>query len=323
MGGLSRKYTTIKNIRLNGENPIILDAGDLVYTNSVIHDSVRDSEIHLASSIIRGYEKIGCDAINVGQYEMAGGLDRLLELNKNTSIPFISANLKDSKNNQLLFEPYLIINRDDLKIGVIGLTDFVNQYILGIKIDSYRSTGNEYINKIRKKVDVVVLLINSDKSTYKNLAEYFPDADLIYTSGSTRMTRQMMIQAEDGPFVYSCGREGRYLNKIKVSINNDELPMINTSYFKARMEYLVKKLERYKGKDPKKTLDEIYSDQPSVMGLLKETRGDIARMKEKLIDVQNSVEFQNIAMDESITDDQIMLEHVNESLSKYEALKNK
>ena len=59
------------------------------------------------------------------------------------------------------------------------------------------------------------------------------------------------------------------------------------------------------------------------MGLLKETRGDIARMKEKLIDVQNSVEFQNIAMDESITDDQIMLEHVNESLSKYEALKNK
>lgn len=310
-------------MRLNGEEPIILDAGDLIHTNSVIHDSVRDSEIHRASSMIKGYEKIGCDAINVGQYEMAGGLDGFLELNRKTSIPFISANLKNSKNDQLLFNPYLIIDREGLRIGVIGITDLVGQDISGITIDNYRSSGNEYINRIRNKVDLVVLLVNSDRSTYKDLAGYFPDADLIYTSGSTRLTRRMMVQSEEGPFVYSCGREGRYLNKIKVSINSDELPIINTSYFQARIEYLTKKLQRYQEKDSSVSLDELYSDQPSIIALLKETRDDISRMKGKLENVQNSIVFQNIAMDASIKDDSVMLDHVNEALSLYKVLKNK
>ena len=60
-------------------DPVILDAGDLFFSTLELNDSNRVSEQFRANAILKGYEKIGCDAINVGQYELSAGLEFLLE----------------------------------------------------------------------------------------------------------------------------------------------------------------------------------------------------------------------------------------------------
>ena len=61
MGGLSRKLTAINDLRYHGKDPIILDAGDLLFTVPSVVDSNRASEIFRGSAMLDGFEKVGCD----------------------------------------------------------------------------------------------------------------------------------------------------------------------------------------------------------------------------------------------------------------------
>ena len=111
MGGLSRRYVKVQDLKMEGKNPIILDAGDLFFSTTNLNKDNIESEEFRAGAVIEGYNKIGCDAINVGKYELLNGLSFLNSMSEKTDIPFISANLKNPKTNELLFEPYLILNR--------------------------------------------------------------------------------------------------------------------------------------------------------------------------------------------------------------------
>ena len=285
-------------------NPIILDAGDLIFSTPIIHDSIRASEELRAFAMLEGYERIGCDAINVGHYELTNGLHFLLELSKSTDILFISANLRDSQTNELLFEPYIIIEKPGLTLGIIGLVNIVETSGAGITVDDYIATGQSMISNLRKKVDQVIVLINTPRSTHKELPHYFKEADLIYT-------------------VYSTGREGRYLNVTRFDIKEKIAPLINVSYLQENMKYTQRKLDRLQGSDSEKTLEEIYAGQDRVLEKIKENRKNKANTQSILKHAVNKLHFDNVPMDAQIEDDNFMLNFVNATLSKYEELKNK
>jgi len=314
LGGLSRKYTAINYLRSIGKDPIILDAGDLLFTKPDFNDSIRDSEIYRGMMMLEGIERIGCDAINVGQFELAAGLDVLKELSSKSSIPFLSANLLDPISQDLIFNPYTFIDKGGIKFGIIGLTDLISDTVKNVLSVDYIVAGNNYLNLIEEKVDIKILLINSDRSTYSKLTEIFPSADLIFTSGSTFMTRPMMDQKEDGPFVFSSGREGRYLNQFDIRLVDGSNKIVNKSYYESKVRYLKKRIDRYANKNPNLSLENIYIDQPEILENIKISRNEIKRMKNILLQNINSISFKNVAMSSEIKDNSEMFEYVKKAL---------
>ena len=302
-------------MRQEGRDPVILDAGDLFFSTPELNDSNRVSEQFRANAILKGYGKIGCDAINVGHYELSAGLEFLLESAHRSTTPFISANLRDADTYKLLFEPYLLIQRQGLTIGVVGLTNLVPDTTSAVVMEDYLAAGRRAIDRIRGRVDVVVVLVNSERKSYGVLPQEFPKADLIYTSGSTMMTRPMMKQAEEGPFLYSSGREGRYLNVTDLNIVDKKKPLVNVSYFQENMKYTRRKLDRLGDADPEKSLDELYAGQENVLNTISQGRAGIARAAAALESAVNTLHFQNVAMDKSIKDDTDMAAFVSQSLT--------
>ena len=138
---------------------------------------------------MEGFQKVGCDAINVGHYEVLNGLSFLQGMVKKTDIPFISSNLKDSKSGQLLFDPYIIFERGELKIGVIGATDLIPDTMKFIQSDDFIESCNRYAKELENKVDIIVALVNASRSSQNGLPEKMPDIDFIVTSGNTSMSR--------------------------------------------------------------------------------------------------------------------------------------
>ena len=63
-------------------------------------------------------------------------------------------------------------------------------------------------------------------------------------------------------------------------------------------------------------LNELYSEQPSILSSISKSQNDIKRMEEVLRLKTNSITFQNIAMDSKVKDNPEMLEHVNRSIKK-------
>ena len=309
-------------MRQEGNDPIILDAGDLFFTTPDLHDSNRVSEKYRASVILMGYEQIGCDAINVGQYEFGGGEEFLLETASTTQIPFISANLINTQTNQLLFNPYIIIEREGLKIAVIGLTNLLPKTIKNIRANDYITVGKSMIKKVKDNVDIIVMLVNANRADQKTLTKEFKEANLIFTSGSTALTRPMMNQPEKGPYLFSTGRESRYLNVTDISLKNKTDPIINISFLEASQQYNQRKLDRLQDTAPNKTLEDTYEGQENILSLIEKSRTTIIQADVQLKEAVNTLIFKNVALDSKIIDDQEVLEFVSKSLATCNQLKN-
>lgn len=302
---------------------MILDAGDLFFSTPNLNSGNSQSELHRANAIMSGYEKIGCDAINVGKYELLAGLSFLKEQASKTSIPFVSANLRDATTGELLFDPYVIIDRGTLKVGIIGLTNLVPDTMKTITVDDYQKAGKDFITDIKNKVDIVVLMVNSDRNSYKSLPDEFPDADFIYVSGSTMRTRPNMPQKNGGPYLYSNGKQGKYLTVIDLDVKSGEEPIIDVSSIQDKKKSFNRRLDRLQKKDPDKQLEEIYANQENVLSLIERYRKGLFEAEAALAAAVNTMNFQSVPLSRKIQDDPEMIAFVDETLATCNSLKRK
>ena len=321
MGGLSRRYVKIQELKSQDKNPIVLDAGDLLFSTTNLNNDNLKSEEFRSNAIIEGYNKIGCDAINVGKYELLNGLAFLKDISKKTDTPFLSANLKSSKTNELLFEPYLILNRGNLTIGIVGVTSLLPDSSTSVVADDFIQAGNTYIDKLSEKTDIIILLVNTDRGSQKDLSENFKDADFIVTSGSTNLTRTNAPQKDNGPYVFSCGKQGKYLLTLDAKINDLRSPFVNISAHQKKIADVNKRFERLQKKDPNAKLEDIYKDQGNVLKLIEQYRVDLKSSEKAISESKNTIMYKTIGLNKKIKDDPEMLAFVNQSLSTCKALK--
>ena len=109
------------------------------------------------------------------------------------------------------------------------------------------------------------MLVNANRTDQKTLTKEFKEANLIFTSGSTTLTRPMMNQLEKGPYLFSTGRESRYLNVTDISLKNKTDPIINISFLEASQQYNQRKLDRLQDTFPDQTLEEAYKGQENIL----------------------------------------------------------
>jgi 2',3'-cyclic-nucleotide 2'-phosphodiesterase (5'-nucleotidase family) len=228
----------------------------------------------------------------------------------------------NTQTNQLLFNPYIIIEREGLKIGVIGLTNLLPKTIKNIRANDYITAGKSMIKKVKDKVDIIVMLVNANRTDQKTLTKEFKEANLIFTSGSTALTRPMMNQPEKGPYLFSTGRESRYLNVTDIILKNKTDPIINISFLEASQQYNQRKLNRLQDTFPDQTLVDAYKGQENILNLIEKSRTTIIQADAQLKEAVNTLIFKNVALDSKIIDDQEVLEFVNKSLATCNQLKN-
>ena len=303
-----------------GINPLILDAGDLLFSTKNIDATNKNSEIFRANAILDGYQKVGCDAINVGHYEVLNGLSFLREMEKTTDIPFISSNLKDSKSGELLFDPYIIFERGELKIGVIGATDLIPDTMKSIQSSDFIESCNRFAKELKDKVDIVVALVNASRSTQNGLPEKMPNVDFIITSGNTSMSRTNSPQKENGPFLYSCGKQGKYFLTLTLDIKEKGVSFVDVSAEEKKVKSVQKRFDRLQKKDPDKNLEEIYADQENVLNLIKKYREDLKISEEVIASAINTLQYQTNPLNNKIGDDAELLAFVTSSVKTCDAL---
>ena len=263
---------------------------------------------------MKGFDKIGCDAINVGHYEILNGLKFLKDISENSKIPFISANLRDSKTSKLIFTPYRIVEKNQLKFGIIGVTNSLPDTCKTIISDNFIDAGNKYIKELSNKTDFLIMLVNANRDTQTDITSKFPEVDFIITSGSTNMSRANSPQKEEGPFYYSCGKQGKHLLVLEGNVKDSQHPLVDVSSHQKKVKDINKRFDRLQKKDPEKSLEEIYSDQQNILKLIKQYRSDLENSSNIISNAVNTIEYRTIALNSKIKDDPELLAFVNESV---------
>jgi 5'-nucleotidase len=115
MGGVSKRYNLIEQIRAETEHVLLLDAGDIFQGTPYFNKYGGELEMKLMS--IMKY-----DAATMGNHDFDAGLDGFLKAKQHASFPFLCANydfsntlLKDQTQAHVTFE------KGPLKVGVFGI----------------------------------------------------------------------------------------------------------------------------------------------------------------------------------------------------------
>jgi len=116
-GGAARQATVVKQIRAEGGNSLLLDAGDR-FTGTLFHVQ------HRGQDSVQIMNAIGYDAIVLGNHEFNEGSEKLAEFVQGLNSPTISANIDFSEDPYLagLVAPSVVLDAGGESIGIIGLT---------------------------------------------------------------------------------------------------------------------------------------------------------------------------------------------------------
>lgn len=120
MGGMSRRAALIQKIRDEGNEVLLLDAGDIFQGTPYFNFFNGELEFKLMSHM-------GYDAATLGNHDFDAGLSGFIKQLPHSSFQFVNANYTfDEQILKSSVKPYKIFQKGALKIGVFGL---------GIKLD--------------------------------------------------------------------------------------------------------------------------------------------------------------------------------------------
>jgi len=163
--GLAQVYTRIKQFREENEKVILLDGGDAIQGTPLTqyYNFIESDKPHPMSKAMNFMKY---DAFAVGNHEIEQGPEVYNKIKDESNFPWLSANsvLNDGST---YFKPYTIIEKNGIKIGIIGLTTPGIPTMLdptcypGITWADMITTAKKYAEELRPSVDILVGLFHA------------------------------------------------------------------------------------------------------------------------------------------------------------------
>lgn len=161
IGGFANIASLVKNEKERNPNAVYFDAGDF-FTGPYI------SYLTKGEAIIDVMNHLDIDAACIGNHEFDHGWKNVVTQLSKAKFPILNGNIFLKNTDTLLWNhPYKIINRNGIRIGVIGLHgDFAfydtisKEMILGVEAREEEKYLQLYVDELKDKVDLIVLLIH-------------------------------------------------------------------------------------------------------------------------------------------------------------------
>lgn len=271
--GLAPQKTLIDGIRkeveTQGGSVILLNAGDF-------NTGVPESDLQNAKPDIEALNMIGYEAVTLGNHEFDNPLQLLSMQEKWAKFPFLAANVYNRKTGELLVEPYTILDKQGLKIAVVGLTteDTAKlgnpEFMSAVKFERPAESAKKLLPELEKaeKPDVKIALTHMG---YYQDAKYGSNAP-----GDVSMVRELPKGAfdivigghthdtvcinpdgsfndkfkpgdacqplfEKGSWIMQAGEWGKYVGRADFSFKNGKLTLDRYELIPVNLKHKVKK----------------------------------------------------------------------------------
>ncbi|MBQ3700579.1 MAG: 5'-nucleotidase C-terminal domain-containing protein [Prevotella sp.] len=198
-GTMARVSTYIKRQRQQyGQNLILLDNGDILQGQPTCYytNFIKTDEPNIAAEVIN-YLKY--DAQTFGNHDVETGHKVYEKWIRELHCPTLGANIIDQKSGKPYVEPYLMLEREGVRIAILGLLtpaipNWLHQSLWsGMKFEEMVSCARQWVKILREKeqADVVIGLFHSgweggistpdyDENAAQKVAEQVEGFDVIF-----------------------------------------------------------------------------------------------------------------------------------------------
>lgn len=229
MAGIVRRAALIREVRSKEPNVLVVDAGDFVQGTPYFNLFHGDAEISLMN-------KVGLDAITLGNHEFDNGIPFLTTMLKKAKFKVVSTNYDVSATTLKKYvKPWLILKKGKLRIGIVSANIHPNGLIspvnfVNIKyLDPYvAAEAKAAWLKSVKKCDLVVCLSHlgldnkGEAPDDLRLAEKTKSIDIIiggHTHTFMRNPAKKVNAAGDTILINQVGKGGIYVGRLDLEVN--------------------------------------------------------------------------------------------------------
>jgi len=284
-GGLPRRSHFVNAVRKEANDLLILDAGDALVIDYFGRESEREKARKRTEVVLKLYEKIGYDALNIGDTDIGLGVEYLRNLQKRVKIPFLSANLKDRRTGKPVFNPYLIKDVGGAKIGIIGLVtanipSYLQKEMMNYLVEEPIKVAINMVQGPMSHCSYIFALAHLTPSEIESLAKRVPEISIIIGGQDrsfvfpNKINRSILVQAD--AFGFHVGK----MNLRLVKRSSEWVDVLPRTLLQKNIEEIQRKIED--SQDEKETRN------------LKELRERLIDQQRKFPDTEGRNTYENV-----------------------------
>ncbi|GLO61599.1 bifunctional metallophosphatase/5'-nucleotidase [Vibrio sp. MACH09] len=270
--GMAARKTLIDQIRsevaAEGGSVLLLSGGD-------INTGVPESDLQDAEPDFKGMSKLGYDAMALGNHEFDNPLSVLEKQIDWANFPVLSANIYDKETGKRKYQAYEMINKQGIKIAIIGLTteDTMKignpEFISGLEFRDPKVEAKKLIAEIEKNEKPDLIFAVTHMGHYENgnrgvnapgdvaLARYLDEGSLdmivgghsqepVCMEGPNVMNKNFKPGAEckpdiqNGTWIVQAHEWGKYVGRADYEFRNGELEMVSYDLIPVNLKKKIK-----------------------------------------------------------------------------------
>lgn len=162
--GMARIYSYVKEVRNENPNTLLVDTGDTVQGTILTDDLYNKQEGEHPVLSVMNFMKY--DAMVLGNHEFNFGLDLVERIIKQAEFPVLAANATYKADKTNLAEKYTMIEKDGVKIAVIGLTNpnvprWDGDKVSDLQFADMAETAKNIVAEVKDEADIIVAIAHS------------------------------------------------------------------------------------------------------------------------------------------------------------------
>jgi 5'-nucleotidase len=219
VGGLARVATVKKKLAATGRAPLLMIAGDFL-SSSVA------STVFKGEQMVAALNAAGLDVATLGNHEFDFGIDVLLQRMTEAKWQWVVSNVIDRETGKPIGNaaPYLVRTVGTQKIGIIGLCiageGLTRDKLARVALLDPIEAAAKYLPELkRERVDIIVALTHLSYGEDRELAERFPEIDVI-VGGHEHYPITSIVGRT---LISKAGSEARYVARVDVTRRSDHV----------------------------------------------------------------------------------------------------
>jgi len=144
--------------------------------------------------LVNSYKDLHYDVLNIARQEISMGYETLVALRDTAKASdYVCANLIDAKSGKPIFDPYVIKDYGNMRVGVLGLlrdadfpatTSLVDTNFM--RVTSTMDAAAKYLGEMSRKADAVILLCELPSDDIDSLVKLHDNIDVIISTGALK-----------------------------------------------------------------------------------------------------------------------------------------
>lgn len=244
-GSLARVSSMVKSLRnVYGERLLLLDGGDILQGQPTCYycNYVKPELPNVAASVINFLKY---DAQTIGNHDIETGHPVYDKWISEVKCPMLGANIVSTKTNSPYVKPYTIIERDGIRIAIIGLItpaipNWLNERLWkDIRFDEMVSSARQWIGyvKANERPDIIIGLFHSglnggiktvkyEENATEQVAREVPGFDLILYGHDHKAHKEYVTDSHGNKVLcLNPSSDANYVSdaSIKIKINKNKV----------------------------------------------------------------------------------------------------